>query len=183
AMPQADILEQRLGARAPLRFVDAGLRLRQLDVLRRRQHGQQEEALEHEADLAQPETAALGIRQRTHGPRLKQHFARRRRVHEAQHVQKRGLAAARRTDYADVLRRRNPKRHVVERGHGTARHRKYPGHVARLDDWRRHDTTSRRSVDAIGSTATMRIGYSAAAMPAASSSRTSRPWATPSPRS
>ena len=62
---QADVLEQlaraRLGARAR---PDARLGLRQLDVLPGREHRQQEEALEDEADLAQPQAAALGVRQR-----------------------------------------------------------------------------------------------------------------------
>ena len=144
---------------AALGRADARFGLRQLDVLPRGQHRQQEEALEHEADLAQPEPAALRVGQRPDVAILKQHLAARRRVDAAEHVQQRRLAAARRTDDADVLAGRDPQRHVAQRATGPGRHREDPRARSALRRSARHETTSRRSVAAIGSAATIRIGY------------------------
>src|SRR6185295_10841043 len=97
------VLEQLAAAAAPLAARDAGLRLRQLDVLERRQHRQQEEALEHEADPQQPELAALRVALRPDVATVEEQLAARRRVHAAEDVQQRGLAAARGTAHSKVF--------------------------------------------------------------------------------
>jgi len=55
---QADVLEQLARPPAPLGFRHVGS-IGQLDVFGRRQHRQQEEALENEPDLTQPQQASL----------------------------------------------------------------------------------------------------------------------------
>ncbi len=151
------------GARAPLGAADARLGLRQLDVLERRQHRQEEEPLEHEADLAQPQPAAFRVRQRAHLATLEPHLPAGRHVHAARARAAASTCRSRTARPRRDTRRRDAERHVAQRGNRAGRHREHPRHVARLDDRRGHDTTSRRSVAAIGSVATMRIGYAAAA--------------------
>jgi hypothetical protein len=70
------------------------LGLRELDVLGRRQHRQQEETLEDEADRPQAQQAAVAVGKRRHVAAFEQQGARRGRVHAPQHVQQRGLAAS-----------------------------------------------------------------------------------------
>ena len=74
---QADVLEQLACARPPVGFGRAGFRLRQLDVLPRGEHRQQEEALKHEADARQPDVAALGLGQRRRRRALRTRASRR----------------------------------------------------------------------------------------------------------
>ncbi len=142
----------------------AGLGLRQLDVLGGRQHRQQEEALEDEADVPQPQRAALRSRtaRETSWP-SKQQRAGRGRVHAAEHVQQRRLAAARRPADGDVLAGANLQRDVAHRVYRSGRHREHAAStLLRVDDQRRsrrrHPITSSRSVAAIGRRETMRIG-------------------------
>ena len=88
------------------RVGDAGFRLRQLDVLGRGQHRQQEEALEHEADLRA--AAAGSARRRTACATSRPSNSSvpdGRRVDAAEHVQQRGLAAARRPADGQVIAR------------------------------------------------------------------------------
>jgi hypothetical protein len=63
AIAQADVVEQFPGARPAVRRVGPDLRLRQLHVLPRAQHRQQEETLEHKADACQSNAAALPLRE------------------------------------------------------------------------------------------------------------------------
>jgi hypothetical protein len=51
---ETDAREQRLGPRAAFVLGDPRFEHGQFDVFERRQHGQQVEALEHEADATQP---------------------------------------------------------------------------------------------------------------------------------
>src|SRR6185436_2178087 len=159
---QADVLEElaRPGAAVALRR--AGFGLRQLDVLPRGEHRQQEEALEHEADPVQPDAAPVAFGQRPAG----------RPIDTAEQVQERRLAAPGRPGDRDVLARRDPDRDMAEGGDRAGGHGKDAGQVAPLDDRRRpgHDTISRRSVAAIGNRAASQTGYSAARKPVAASS-------------
>src|SRR6185369_1632306 len=134
-------------------------RLRQLDVLRRREHRQEEEALEDEPDLGEADRAALGVPQRAHVHAVHEHLPLAGRVHAAQHVQERGLAAARGPADGDELPGGDahgevPHRHHRPRGHGEA-----AGDAAGLDHGRAHVTVSERKVAAIGNRETSRIGY------------------------
>ena len=155
---QADIVEQFAGSCAPLGTAGAGFCLGKLDVFPGRQHRQQKEALKHESDFAQPQAAAIGIGHRSNVAIPEQHVSAGRNVDDTQHVQKRGLPASRRTDDADVVSGIDAQRHVVQGCDGTSRHREDPGDVPRFDNRGVHETTSRRSVAAIGSRDTIRIG-------------------------
>ena len=165
AIDQLHVLEQRARPRAARRRGDAGFGLRQLDILRCRQHRQQEESLKDEADARQPDAAARRLRQRRDIAVLEEDRSRRGRVDAADQVQQRRLAAARRSGDGDVLAGGDVKRHVAQRCHWTGRHREHTAHAARLDDQRRRHqpTTSRRSVAAIGSRDVSQTGYAAAA--------------------
>ena len=166
ARGQADVLEQLARALAALGTADARLRLRQLDVFPCGEHWQEEEPLEHEADLTEPQPAALGVGQRPDLAVFEMYASSRWHVDDAEHVQQRRLSAAGRSDDADVLAARDAQRDIAQRRHGTRRHWEHLRHVARFDDRAAHEITSRRSVAAIGSVDTMRIGYSAAAIDA-----------------
>jgi hypothetical protein len=111
----ADVVEEHACAIEPYRRRHAGLGLRQLDVLERRQHRQQEEALEDEADLLQAKPASLGIRERPDVAPFEPELTASRRVHASEHVQQRGLAAPRRPDQPEDLAPRGGQRHVPQR--------------------------------------------------------------------
>src|SRR6478752_967310 len=98
AKSEPDEVEQFPSTRATLGARDPCLRLRQLDVLEGGQHRQKKESLKDEADLAEPQAAAIGIRQSAHIPALELDLSCRRHVHASQDVEKGGLPTARRTD-------------------------------------------------------------------------------------
>ena len=142
---------------------DAGLGLRQLDVLRRRQHRQQEEALKDEPDARQPDLASLPVGERCHVVAVEEQRAAARRVDTTQQVQESRFSTARRSADRDVIAGANLQGDMTDGDHGSSWHGKYARDVARLDHGldcgvRRHETTSRRSVAAIGSRATIHIG-------------------------
>ena len=68
--------------------------LRQLDVLGGRQHRQEEEALEDEADARQSNVTPLAVPERRHIAIVEQQRAAARRVDAAEQVQERRLAAS-----------------------------------------------------------------------------------------
>jgi len=94
ARAETDVLEQLLRPFPSFDLRNPGFRLRELDVLPRGEHRQQEEALEDESDLAEPQQAALAIGERRHVVALKEQPSRGGRLDAAQHVEQRGFAAA-----------------------------------------------------------------------------------------
>src|SRR6476659_7901254 len=94
AATEPDEVEQLPRARATFSARDACFRLRKLDVLEGGQHRQKKESLKDEADLAEPQAAAIGIRQSAHIAALELDQSGRRHVDASQDVQKRGLATA-----------------------------------------------------------------------------------------
>src|SRR5262249_58898424 len=90
----------------------------------------------------------------------------------ARKVQQRGLAAAGGPADGDVVACFDAKRGVADGGHRTSLHGKHARQTARLDD--RHDTTSCRSVCAIGRVVTSHTGYIAATAAVATSSNPCR---------
>ena len=94
---------------------DTRFRLRQLDVLPRGQHRQQEEPLKHEPDSRSRSRLRSASVSAPTSFASKEHFAGRRRVDAAEQVQQRGLAATRRPDDPDVIAGVDAQRHVVER--------------------------------------------------------------------
>ena len=159
ARGEPHVFEQLPRALPPLGLRHAGFRLRQLDVLGGGQHRQQEEALEDEADLAQPQQAALAIRERRHVVASEQQRAGGRRFDAAEHVQQRRLAAARRAANGEVIAWRDLQRvtsaTAVTGPAGIGKTRLTCAAMP-CDDVQ--PITSSRSVAAIGSRATIRIG-------------------------
>src|SRR6266542_2225937 len=99
------------------RFVGllAGNRERQEDVLLRREHGQEVEELEHEADVAAAELRQVRIVQlRDRRPRDAQ-LTRSRLVQPGEDVHQRGLAGARRTHHRGQLTLRYVERDTPQR--------------------------------------------------------------------
>src|SRR5262245_53383697 len=102
-MGEADICEELVRTLATSRTRHTSLRLRQLHVLTRREHRQQEESLENEADFFESQTAPLGIGKRTDRSIVEQNVARGRYVHTAEDVQQGRLATARRTNDRHIV--------------------------------------------------------------------------------
>ena len=92
-----------LDPRRALRRRDAGQHHRQRDVLGRRQPRHQVEALEDEADALAAHARLLGGRQRRDVAPFEQVGAGVGRVEQAEHVEQRRLARARRPHHRDVL--------------------------------------------------------------------------------
>src|SRR5262249_21387715 len=138
------------------------------DVLGGRQHRQEEEALEDEADAGEAYAAALTIVQRRDVLAVEEQRAARRAVHAAEQMEQRRLAASRRAAERRGVAGLDAQRHSPH-GHDRAgRHRKRARDLAGLDDG--HETTSLRSVAAIGRRATIHIGYAAASSAVAAKS-------------
>ena len=96
AMAQAHVVEQLGRAPSPLRTARPRLHLRQLHVLPGREHGQEEEALEHEADPAQAEPAPLRVAQGGGVASVDEQGPGGGRIHAADQVQQGVLPAVRR---------------------------------------------------------------------------------------
>ena len=101
---------------------------------RRGQHRQQEEALEDEADLPEPQEAAPRIGQSADVLPVEEQRAREVVLHAAEHVQQRGLPAARRSAHRDVIAGCDLKRDVAHGRDRSGRHREDAAHVLRVHD-------------------------------------------------
>ena len=111
---EADLFEDLQRQPAPLRSGHALHLHDELDILPRRQHGDEVEGLEHEADLAESEVGQLALGQVVDAAARDIDLAAIRLVEAADRVEKRGLAAARRGRQADEATLGDLEAHVIE---------------------------------------------------------------------
>src|SRR4029453_4481709 len=114
SVEQPDVVQQVARAIASFGYRDTPLRLGQLDVLPRIEHGQEKESLEHEANARQPDSAALGLSQPRRVVSLEDQRSGRRAVDTSQQVKQRGLTTSRRSGDRDVFALRDLNRDVPQ---------------------------------------------------------------------
>ena len=117
AISQSDQLQRRHHVIAPLLRIQLGQQQRQLHVLKRGQHRDQIERLEHVPDVLVPPARRLRIVEAEDVLAHHQQFARGRTVDGRNHVQQRRLARSRGPHQREELSLRDVDGDVVERGH------------------------------------------------------------------
>src|SRR5262249_25388532 len=113
-----DTLESMAGPSARLAPADADELERPGDVLLGRERGQEVEALEDEADLAEPEIAARVVRQSGEVLAADRHSSACRHLEPGGEVEQRALPRPARTDHGDELTGFDGETHVPQRRHG-----------------------------------------------------------------